>query len=54
LPELLIPAALVTPRGAFLWQPVDGRRASTWRKRVNRLVDQYRGGHTVVFIDAHY
>lgn len=53
LPELLIPAALVTPRGAFLWRPVDGRRASTWRRRVNRLVDQYRSGHTVVFMDAH-
>jgi hypothetical protein len=53
LPLLLVPPALVTPRGAWLWRPLDDGKASAWAHRVNRLVDQYRGGHSVVLMDAH-
>ncbi|MGI9021546.1 MAG: hypothetical protein ACR2G3_12655 [Solirubrobacterales bacterium] len=53
LPARLIPVALVTPKGAFLWKPLDEAKAEAWRTRVNRLVDQYRGGHTVVLMDGH-
>lgn len=54
LPEEVIPVALVTPRGGFLWKPLDRRKRSTWARRVNRLIDRYRGGHSVVMMDAHF
>ncbi len=53
LPDLLMPPALITPRGAFLWRPLDDRKAQAWSDRVNRLVDNYRSGHTVVLMDGH-
>ncbi|MEJ7893344.1 MAG: hypothetical protein WKF94_11960 [Solirubrobacteraceae bacterium] len=53
LPNLLVPPALITPKGAFLWEPLRGPKATTWTQRVNRLIDQYRGGHTVVLMDGH-
>lgn len=53
LPAALVPPALITPRGAFLWRPLDEREAEAWAHRVNRLVDKYRADHTVVLMDGH-
>lgn len=53
IPTELVPAALVTPRGAFLWKPIEEAEARAWERRVNRLIDKYRGGHTIVLLDAH-
>lgn len=53
LPDLLIPHAVVTPKGAFIWSPLDRAKRTEWPPRVNRLIDRHRGGHTIVILDGH-
>lgn len=53
IPEILQPAALITPKGAFLWRPIDRSEWSNFNARVDRLVDRHRGGHTLVLMDGH-
>lgn len=53
LPDDLIPGALVTPRAGWLRSPPGDSYAPAWIARVNRLIDKYRGGHTLVIFDAH-
>ena len=56
VPDELLPVVLVTPRGAWVWEPVvpgEAARAE-WIARVNRLVTKYRGGHTAVILDVHF
>lgn len=53
IPDILQPAALITPRGAFLWRPIDRDEWPLFDARINRLIDQCRGGHTVVLMDGH-
>ena len=55
VPDDLVPALLISPRGARMWQPLDSGEETTakWRSRVNRIIDEYRDGHTVVLVDAH-
>lgn len=56
VPERLLPIILVTPRGAWLWEPVGDDQATKakWAARVNRLINQYSGGHTAVLMDTHF
>lgn len=55
VPDRLIPITFITPRGAWLWRPVEETKKTeaAWVARVNRLVDKYRGGHTAVMVDVH-
>ncbi len=53
IPGELVPHALVTPRAAFLWSPIEDEKREARVERVNRLLDKHRGGQTLVLFDAH-
>ncbi len=54
LPELWIPAALVTPDGRWTERPVDHKQGhALWADWLNATVDGYRGGHCIVVADCH-
>ena len=53
VPEGLVPGALVTPRAAWIWSPLEDGHEDRWASRVNALIDRHRGGHTLVVCDAH-
>lgn len=51
-----MPVIVVTPRGRWLWEPLEEDEAvrAQWLARLNRIIGKYSGGHTAVLMDVHF